>query len=244
MGEEKEETESRTKHYGKLIMKILTLVWRCAGLVAGVTGLGLLCMCGRNEKRTTAEANNDTATVRTEIKTDVEKRGESELPVLTADSLGAVRVGMAIDSLPPVCEAFYDSISRIISESEYAEYVFTRRGETMFAVMDFGNGKVDLITLLSPEIGVVAGTAELHIGDTFDRLLSQRATQAEWAGYDAVGRWTWTNGGVWYMPDENLGNSEAARNLLKQLYDSMSAPDPEDFPDNVTIGYIGTGLPF
>ncbi len=224
-------------------MKILTLVWRCTGFVMMVAVLALLCMCGRKDSATADKISGDTAVIKSEVDKTVNEKSGSGLPILTADSLGTVRIGMTIDSLPPVCEAFYDSIGRI-SESEYAEYVFSRRGEPMFAVLDFGSGRVDLITLLSPEIGVVAGTTELHIGDNFHRLLSQRATQAEWAGYDAVGRWTWTNGGVWYMPDENLGNSVAAQKLLKHLYDSMAAPDPEDFPEHVTIGYIGTGLPF
>ncbi|MDE5878059.1 MAG: hypothetical protein K2H47_11255 [Muribaculaceae bacterium] len=224
-------------------MKIWILVWRCIILVVIAAGSALLCMCGHKDGGTVSNTDSDTTVIKPATEDTVVRRTGSRLPILTSDSLGAVRIGMAIDSLPPVHEAFYDSIGQII-ECEYKEYVFSRRGEPMFAVIDFGEGKVDLITLMSPEIGVVAGTTELHIGDTFDKLLAQRATQAEWAGYDAVGRWTWTNGGVWYMPDENLGNSEAAQKLLKHLYDSMAAPDPEDFPDHVTIGYIGTGLPF
>lgn len=224
-------------------MKIWILVWRCVILVVIAAGLALLCMCGHKDGSTATDANSDTTVIKPESDDRAAGKTGTPLPILTADSLGAVRVGMAIDSLPPVCEAFYDSIGRI-TECEYEEYVFSRQGKPMFAVMDFGDGKVDLITLLSSEIGVVAGTTELHIGDDFHRLLAQRATQAEWAGYDAVGRWTWTNGGVWYMPDENMGNSAAAQHLLKHLYDSMAAPDPEEFPVHVTIGYIGTGLPF
>lgn len=223
-------------------MKIWILVWRCIILLAMAACSVLLCMCG-HKGGTSTDTDNDTMTIKPETDDTASGKTVSRLPILTSDSLGAVRVGMPIDSLPPVCEAFYDSIGRI-TECEYEEYVFSRQGRPMFAVIDFGDGKVDLITLLSSEIGVVAGTTELHIGDNFSRLLTQRATQAEWAGYDAVGRWTWTNGGVWYMPDENMGNSAAAQHLLKHLYDSMAAPDPEEFPENVVIGYIGTGLPF
>ena len=174
-------------------MKIWILVWRCIILAVIAASSVLLCMCGHKDGGEATNTSSDTTVVKPTADDTVSDGTDSQLPILTSDSLGAVRIGMAIDSLPPVCEAFYDSIGRV-QECEYEEYIFSRRGKPMFAVIDFGDGKVDLITLLSSEIGVVAGTTELHIGDNFHRLLAQRATQAEWAGYDAVGRGTWTNG--------------------------------------------------
>ena len=59
-------------------------------------------------------------------------------------------------------------------------------------------------------------------------------------GYDGGGMWYWRWEGLWFAPSQdNLPTV-----LSRRLYHSESAPTSADFTDDVTVGFIGTGLPF
>lgn len=201
------------------------------------TALVLLPACGGRQKETVSEVT-DTAAV------DIDTvPGTAAMPVLEGDTLGCVHVGMLLDSIPAECPPLYERYTRG-NAGDYEEYVFSSEGEEMFAALDFGSGRIDVISLLSPRIEARTHGGRVHLGTPFAAIVAQPATRAEWAGYDAVGRWSWTNAGLWFMPDESALDSRGDRKLLHKLYDSMQAPDSEEFGARVTIGYIGTGLPF
>ncbi len=165
--------------------------------------------------------------------------------MLTSQGLGSVRVGESLTSLPDSVPGLYDSI--LVQEGEDCRTLTfarsTDRGITMypFSILDFGNNLVDVILLNDDQCGVENPQGGvITLSTPFKSVLSLPGISARWEEVEGSGAWYWTWEGLWFQPSlDNPGDSLGAR-----LYDGRSAPQISDFSDEVTIGYIGTGLPF
>ena len=164
---------------------------------------------------------------------------------LTAEGLGPVKIGMRVSDLPAVVPGLYTSRS---SEEgfESSAYVFTNddapeNNTYPFTVLDFGSDKVDVILLNDDQCAVaVPESADITLSSPFASVLALPGVRAEWETVEGNGAWYWTWEGLWFQPSLDNPGDEAA----KKMYDGSSAPKAGDFGENVTIGYIATGLPF
>lgn len=165
--------------------------------------------------------------------------------MLISQGLGPVRVGESLDSLPDSVPGLYDSA--MLQEGEDCRtLIFARstdRGLTMypFSVLDFGDNRVDVILLNDDQCGVQTPEGKvITLSTPFKNVLTLPEVSARWEEVEGSGAWYWTWEGLWFQPSlDNPGDSLGAR-----LFDGRSAPVADDFTDEVTIGYIGTGLPF
>lgn len=192
----------------------------------------LLAACGGS--KTGADADSDSIAAADSI-------DSAAAPVwcISADSVGPVRIGSRLDSIP-LCETgLYDDIAR--SENPDAvQYDFVLDGNVSFYALDFGEGRIDMIALADTVVGVDAPKGVFKLGSPFSRVLELPGVTAEWSGYEGDGAWYWRWQGLWFSPAHE-GLSPV---LVQRLYNSTQAPTGADFSGTETVGYIGTGLPF
>lgn len=158
---------------------------------------------------------------------------------LTKDSIGAVAIGADMHSLPHVVAGLYDQREPGASQDALT-MMFRQNGEDEFLAYDFGEGKIDVINAVGRGVKVVVPGGEIGLGDRFSLVLGLPGVQPEWTGYDDGGMWYWVWEGIWFAP----GQDSLPEDLSKLLYNSNQAPEAKDFPDNITVGFLGTGLPF
>lgn len=166
----------------------------------------------------------------------------AEMPVvyLTKDSVGSIRIGMSINDVPQMVEGLYSE--KVNGASLDAVTIdFIEGDRPRFVAYDFGEGKIDVINLISSDVKVKTLKGDIGIGDKMASVLDLPGVAAEWCGFDNGGMWYWTWEGLWFAPaQDNLSTT-----LSQRLYHSGQAPTLKDFQDeNVAIGFIGTGLPF
>jgi len=158
---------------------------------------------------------------------------------MVKDSVGTLSVGTPVKSLPDSIPGLYSSKENGASP-DAVTVVFSDSDGEQFVGYDFGEGNIDVINLIGEKIKVKAPRGDFGLGDPFARVLELPGVTAEWTGYDDGGMWYWKWEGLWFAPSqENLTGD-----LSRRLYHSGQAPTYKDFPDNITIGFIGTGLPF
>lgn len=210
---------------------------------AALMTAGLLTSCGGRGAKTPA---SDSASATEDAMADIP--GEGDEPVhlmLTSQGLGPVRVGESLQALPDSVSGLYDSV--LVEETDDCKTLTfvraTDRGVSMypFSVLDFGSGKVDVILLNDDQCGVETPDGEvITLSTPFKTVLGLPDVSARWEEIEGSGAWYWTWQGLWFQPSlENPGDALGAR-----LFDGRSAPGLSDFPDDVTIGYLATGLPF
>lgn len=195
--------------------------------------LAAFCSCGGSR---TAPSDSDTvvsvgaASVETPVR---------HVAYLTASGVGNVAVGSDIYALAPAEAGLYDS--KDLDASPDAVTVTFSDGEgEQFVAYDFGEGNVDVINVTGPGIAVKAPRGDINLGSPFGEVLALPGVQPEWAGFDNGGMWYWTWEGLWFAPaQEGLPAALASR-----LYHYGQAPTESDFNGAVTVGFIGTGLPF
>lgn len=210
-----------------LVAKSSSILFLCISLFAS---------CNSDKGKTTA--GKDTSDEAGEHLADSLKQSVTRY-VLTSEGIGPVTPGMKTRTWPQLAEGLYDSIEEGIG-GEGDQYEFYLEGQPMVTVMDFGQGEADLVVVSDPSLKAKVGNAELGLGDSFAKLLAQPGVRAEWEQFDEEGMWYWTTGGLWFAPSQdNLPDD-----LAGKLYDSRKPPVSSDFPPEVGIGYIGTGLPF
>ena len=159
---------------------------------------------------------------------------------LTARGIGPVRIHSRIVDLRPKVENLYDSVAR---ESGYESntYHFYLDGEQRFSVYEFGSGMVDVIGVEDSSVIVRgAGNKTVRLGDPFSKVLELDGVTPQWESADDEGMWVWSWEGIWFVPDQ----SRLPDTLAHKLYNQNVAPRLSDFTPEVTIGYIGTGLPW
>lgn len=194
-----------------------------------------LTSCGGHKQ----EAATDTDSIEAGNPAD-EITAEMPAVYLTKDSIGDIKIGMSINEVPYSIEGLYTRKENGASP-DAVTIDFIQDDHVRFVAYDFGEGKIDVINLIGNDVKVKTLKGDIGIGDQMAEVLDLPGVSAEWSGYDGNGMWYWTWEGLWFAPaQENLSQS-----LSQRLYHSGQAPTIKDFQeDKVTIGFIGTGLPF
>ncbi|MEZ3532699.1 MAG: hypothetical protein K1V90_06485 [Muribaculaceae bacterium] len=207
-------------------MKKTIIFAMCATLLAG---------CGKGSEK----GGSDSDSVADEIPADVTASAGKQEACLTKDSIGAITIGMDINAVPDSVPGLY--VRKVNGASPDAVTMdFEDEDGERFIAYDFGEGKIDVINLIGSDVKVKAPRGAFGIGDSFSKVLELPGVQTEWSGYDGGGMWYWRWEGLWFAPSQdNLPTV-----LSRRLYHSESAPTSADFTDDVTVGFIGTGLPF
>ena len=198
-------------------------------LVLLVTG------CGKGSSASTSDSDSVTA----ENPDSIEVSVSGPVVYISRDSIGPIRIGMPVQEIPDSVAGLYDK--KLTGASQDAVTVeFSNKLGSSFVAYDFGENKVDVLNLIGNFVKVKAPRGEFSLGDNFWKVLELPGVKAEWAGYDDSGMWYWNWEGLWFAPSqENLPDV-----LVRRLYHSDMPPTQADFTDDVTIGFIGTGLPF
>lgn len=204
----------------------------CAALA--LLAAGILSSCGGKKTDSNADSIRPDSTGQAELLPDSIDSGY----YLTADSIGPVHVGMALSDIPDRCPDLYDA--QVPAETPDATAVtFLRNMDPIFTVYDFMEGKVDVIVLESPAIGVKTQSGLLCMGDSFEKVLALPGVRSEWAGMDETGMWYWTWNGIWIGVDESNISDELAQALVTQRHPPRAA-----LLKTARVGYLATGLPF
>ncbi len=158
---------------------------------------------------------------------------------ITQDSIGAIKIGESINDIPAAIEGLY--VAKEYGASPDAVTI-TFKGEEgeRFIAYDFGEGKIDVLNLIDGTVKVKSPKGEFGMGDKFSNVLQLPGVEVEWSGYENTGTWYWVWEGLWFTPSQD----NITESLSRRLYQSIQAPTPADFDDSITIGFIGTGLPF
>lgn len=201
------------------------------GAITLLLTLITLTACGGNEKK-----NTDSETVCAPEVCDTVAAPEFSL---TSEGVGPVRTGMKVGSWPSAVEELYDRVESS-DGGDANQYEFYFGDRPMLTVLDFGENKADLIIVSDPAVKAAVGDKRLGLGDSFRNLLESDGVTADFQSYDEEGMWYWHADGLWFAPEQE----SLPENLAKKLYDDRQKPIISDFPENVGIGYIGTGLPF
>lgn len=178
---------------------------------------------------------------------DMEQTMQQESPVagteayfLTSDSIGPVRVGTPISNLPVAVPNLYDHML-VTPTTDAMAYMFMLGDTPQFMVYDFMEGNVDVIALEDNSRAVHTSEGALRCGDSFKKVLALNGVESEWMGFEEEGGiWYWKWNGLYFTIDE----TEISEALGDAMCDSHRPPRASMFDDSVTIGYIGTGLPF
>lgn len=194
-----------------------------------------LAGCSGNKKAAQPAADTDSAFIQ-----EAEAAIDSiQTPTLTAQGIGDVRIGMALDSVPQGQINLYDNI--VADDSgEFKALNFRLGDKDMFTVTDYDDGKVDMISLYTSEVGVAVPNDTLRIGDSFTKLLKQSGVTTEFVSMDDMGVWYWRYKDLWFWPAEE-GMSQELNNAMSER---RNPPSAAIIGDKVKIGYIGTGVPF
>lgn len=195
----------------------------------------IMVSCKENKK--TATSDSDSAEVMQMVNEVVESSNE---PIyLSKDSIGTLAVGMETNDLPAVVDGLYDS--SVPGTTTDALTIHFHRGDVdEFVAYDFGEGRIDVIEAVGPDVKVKTNAGDLELGDSFVKVLELPGVQTEWTGYDDGGMWYWVWEGIWFAPVQDT----LPEGLSKLLYNSSKAPEKSDFTENIKIDFIGTGLPF
>lgn len=199
----------------------------------------LAVSCGHSgDKRSASQGDTDSSIIE-----EAEPKADSimdELPVLTADSLGPIRIGMTIAELKPEVPGLYDNIvADNGGEGGCHVYSFYMGAEYMFDVFDFGNGTVDVISLQSKRLGVETPDGLLSMGMPMKKLLALKGYSTEFLSLDDEGVWYWRYNGLWFYPALNTPNQ-----ALDKALSNRNSPPSAAVAGDTPIGYIATGSPF
>ncbi len=199
--------------------------------------VGVLMLFGCSKGNNGNSSDSDSIMAEQQDSIDVEPQIPTEY--ISRDSIGVIHIGMAMSSIPDSVPGLYNKKVNGASQDAVTVEFSNELGES-FVAYDFGEGKVDVLNLIGNYVKVKAPRGDFSLGDSFRKVLELPGVKAEWAGYDDSGMWYWNWEGLWFAPSqENLPDI-----LVRRLYHSDMAPTQADFTDEVTIGFIGTGLPF
>lgn len=203
-------------------------------IMISALGAVLLAACSGSKK----EANVDTDSIGEEV-VMFDSLPQKPMAYITKDSIGAIRIGMSVNEVADSIAGLYDK--KLDGASEDAVTItFSDRDGEKFVAYDFGEGKIDVINVIGKDVKVVAPKGEFGLGDKFAKIFELPGVDAEWSAYDGNGSWYWVWEGLWFAPSQET----LTETLSRRLYYSGSAPTVADFGEDVTIGFIGTGLPF
>ncbi len=197
-------------------------------------GAFLLVSCSGSQGKGSADSDSIEETASLVDSIPAEPR-----PVLTKDSIGGIFIGESVNDVPDAIEGLYTAKENGASP-DAVTIVFKGAEGERFIAYDFGEGKIDVINLIDTVAQVKAPRGMFGIGDKFSNVLQLPGVETEWSGYDNSGTWYWKWEWLWFAPSQET----ISENLSRRLYQPIQAPTPADFDDSVTVGFIGTGLPF
>lgn len=198
--------------------------------------LVIIAACSTNNKE--KETDTDSVVVVNLVEEPVDTVEEPDF-FLTAERLGSIMVEMPVKEIPKDEFGLFDTVT-IDQRSIPVLYSFYKNDGLRFTGYDFGEGLIDMISVESPEIKIKSPVGELGIGDPFLSLLSIPGMESEWIETDNDGMWYWHWHGLWFAPTQKGLTKE----FVEKLYNMDEGPVRADFTEDITIGYIGTGLPF
>lgn len=193
----------------------------------------LMCACSDKSSKTADSATVEADTVATLPESD------GTVAIITNQGVGPVKCKTLVAEVRPSVENLYDTIIPE-EEYEYTSYKFMLNGHERFCGYDFGDGIISVVS--ASDASVVASTpdGELAIGMPFTKVLSLKGVTPEFQSLDGEGMWCWIWQGLYFQPSQ----SQLPQRLSSKLYSAGSTPTVDDFDDNVTIEYIGTGMPY
>lgn len=212
---------------------------RIRNIYSFFTLMSVLCALGFGSCSSKPEKVIDTLTIEQDPTPEMPKAVENDVK-LSPIGIGPIRIGMRISEIQPKVENLYDTIVRQTGY-ESNSYYFYLDGNQRFTVYEFDSGVANVISADNRSV-VVDGPngEELRLGDTFRKVLQLKDVNSVWQSADGEGMWCWSWQGIWFVPDQE----QLPDVLAHKLYNQTAAPRPSDFPEDVTIGYIGTGLPW
>lgn len=166
---------------------------------------------------------------------------DNNLPVLTSEGLGTIKIGMSLDSLPDGIAGLYDIVVRDATP-DAETYTCMEGDEVIFTIYDFGSGQVDMISVQSPKIKAGCSTASnpICMGESFRNVLKISGVETEWVSSDDGGQWYWKADGLWMLPTVNRNT----QSLSAAMCDSSIPPSAALITDDIRIDYLATGLPY
>lgn len=194
----------------------------------------VLASCSGNGSKTTVDSDSIT-----DVLEATDEVRETANNLLTKEGVGSIWIGQSINDLPDSIPGLYN-YKEMGASPDAVTIEFKGPEGGHFVAYDFGEGKIDVINLIDSSVKVDAPRGEFGIGDKFNNVLQLPGVEEEWSGYDNVGTWYWKWNGLWFAPSQE----SISESLSRRLYQSEQAPTRADFDDNVTIGFIGTGLPY
>lgn len=206
-------------------------VFKTIGLLLGLL---IIASCSGKEDKP-----HDTLTIEPDPTPELPKKVVNDVN-LSPIGIGPIKVGMRISEIKPEVENLYDSIARQ-GGYESNSYYFFLDGNQRFTVYEFDSGVVNVISADNRSV-VVKGPngTELRLGDSFHKVLNLKDVNSVWQSADGEGMWCWCWQGIWFIPEQE----DLPDVLAHKLYNQTSSPRMSDFPEDVQIGYIGTGLPW
>ena len=193
-----------------------------------------LAGCGHSDKSGAVDSD----TIPEQVIAEAETSG-TNIAYITKDSIGGIYIGMPIQEIPDSIDGLYSKKTHGDSPDAVALIFSDPEGER-FVAYDFGEGKIDVLNLIGSDVKVKVPGGEIGIGDVFTDVMNLPGVKPEWSGYDDGGMWYWTWEGLWFAPSQD----NLPMQLSQRLYHSGQAPTRNDFTDEITVGFIGTGLPF
>lgn len=158
---------------------------------------------------------------------------------ITKDSIGLIHIGQSVNYIPSAVGGLYTSKENGASE-DAVTILFKGPEGDRFIAYDFGEGVIDVLNLIDTVVKVKSPEGDFGIGDSFAYVLNLPGVEQEWSGYDNSGTWYWKWEGLWFAPSQE----SVTDSLSKRLYNPDVAPTADAFDKSVTVGFIGTGLPF
>ena len=208
---------------------------KTTSILLSAISAALLAACSGNSK--TSDGDSDSLSSPSwEIADSVAPR---QIAYLTKDSIGQIKIGQSVNEIPDSLPGLYSKKINGASEDAVTITFADSEGEK-FIAYDFGEGVIDVINVIGSDVKVTAPRGEFGLGDKFAKVLELPGVTTEWSGYDGNGSWYWVWEGLWFAPSQET----LTETLSRRLYNYDSAPTPADFSDDVTVGFIGTGLPF
>lgn len=218
-----------------MLLNIKTNNMKARDIIMMVVGGMLLAACGGSKKPVPADSD----TLGLEPEAAVDSVMQKQTAYLTKDSIGGIHIGMSINEVPDSIPGLYAAKENGASE-DAVTITFSDPDGEKFIAYDFGEGVVDVVNVIGRDVKVKAPRGEFGLGDKFSKVLELPGVAEEWSGYDGNGSWYWVWEGLWFAPSHETLTDV----LSRRLYNSQAAPTRADFNEDVTIGFIGTGLPF
>lgn len=202
-----------------------------------ISALGLLVLSGCGGKKKEEVKESIPFDDQTEVTTEIVVPKDTFF--LTKDNIGPIHIGMSVNNIPDSVADLYGE-KEIGASEDAVTITFLDGNMESFIAYDFGESKVDVINLINKAVKVNAPRGAFGLGDKFSKVLELPGVTTEWSAYDGNGSWYWVWEGLWFAPSQET----LTETLSRRLYHSGSAPTVADFSDDVTVGFIGTGLPF